>query len=200
MALLKLALQAVLKDEGFLLPSDSAKEAHLAASQMLEWLATNADLATHLAEALVTKLTKCVNCKKQGKMWGAFYDTRTSAEFLSLWRQLMKSSLGKQITPIFYQYVTTAIFKEVIKHQFPINAETGPAKDLPALTYEESNALRYAAGYVPRALRKRLEKGSHPLKEEIILCLAEMCGDEGNGEETDFSADWTKEVSRGGLK
>ena len=99
-----------------------------------------------------------------------------------------------------FQYVTTAIFKEVIKHQFPINAETGPAKDLPALTYEESNALRYAAGYVPRALRKRLEKGSHPLKEEIILCLAETCDDEGDGGETDFSADWTKEVSRGGLK
>ena len=75
--LVKLALQAVLKDEGFLLPSDSAKEAHLAASQMLEWLATNADLATHLAEALVTELTKCINCKKQGKMWRAIHDTRT---------------------------------------------------------------------------------------------------------------------------
>ena len=66
-----------------------------------------------------------------------------------------------------------------------------------SLTYEEKNALRYTAGYVPRALRKKLKKSAHPLKEELVLCLVEMTeGDRG----IDESEDWVNSVDRGGLK
>ena len=52
----------------------------------------------------------------------------------------------------------------ILKH-FQVNTETGNgAHSETGLTYEEVNALRYSAGYVPRALRKKLEHGSHPLK------------------------------------
>ena len=58
--LLKMALQSLLKDSGFQIPSPSAKEAHLAASDMLEWLATtdNAALAAPLSEEMTAALSK----------------------------------------------------------------------------------------------------------------------------------------------
>ncbi len=50
-----------------------------------------------------------------------------------------------------------------------------------ALTYEEANVLRYTAGYVCRSVRKKLEAAKHPLMEELMLALVDMC--EGSEEE-----------------
>lgn len=67
----------------------------------------------------------------------------------------MKQSLGKQVSPIFYQYVTDVIFKELVKQHTPIDTvRHGPDLEVPALDYQETNALRYAAGYVIWALKK----------------------------------------------
>ena len=203
---LKMALQALLKDSGFQIPSESAKEAHLAASEMLEWLATrdNVVLATPICQGIMAALSKCIphgstsSRAKRERMWGKFYRTRTSTEFKELWIRLMQLSIGKSASPIFYQYITDVLFKTMIKHNFPLNPVASQAHDVPPLDYQESNALRYAAGYVPRAIRKRLEKGSHPLKEELVLCLVELCEDDGT--DVDASADWTKAISRGGIK
>ena len=63
----------------------------------------------------------------------------------------------------------------------------------------EENALRYAAGYIPRALRQKLVRSSHDLKEELILCLEDLLVDEEDLS-SDLSEDWTKLIDRGGLK
>ena len=110
----------------------------------------------------------------------------------------MQLSIGKSAPPIFYQYITDVLFKTMVKCHFPVNPVASQPHDVPPLDYQESNALRYAAGYVPRAIRKRLERGSHPLKEELVLCLVELCEDDGT--DVDASADWTKAISRGGIK
>ena len=97
-------------------------------------------------------------------MWGRYHEVRTSPEFVTSWARLMEQSLGKQVFPIFYQYVTDVIFKELVKQQTPIDtARHGPHLEVPALDYQETNALRYAAGYVIRALKKRLLKGRRVL-------------------------------------
>ena len=36
------------------------------------------------------------------------------------------------------------------------------------LSYEELNGLRYAVGYVPRAIRKKVTKSGHPLREDLL--------------------------------
>ena len=96
----------------------------------------------------------------------------------------------------FLNFLTDVMFKTMIKSHFPVSlVACGQTSGVPPLDYQESNALRYAAGYVPRAIRKRLERGSHPLKEELVLCLVEMCEDDGT--EDDTSADWSKAISRG---
>ena len=104
-----MALQALLKDSGFQIPSESAKEAHLAASEMLEWLATreNAVLATPICQGIMAALSKCIpqgstsSRAKRERMWGKFYCTRTSTEFKELWICLMQLSIGKSASPIF---------------------------------------------------------------------------------------------------
>ena len=164
-----------------------------------DWLATNGDLATPLAQELVVQLSNCINSKRE-KMWGIFHETRNSTKFVSLWRNLMQTAIGRMATPIFFQFVTDVMFKQLIKCHFPLNNDKSQAEKNEALTYEESNALRYAAGYVPRALRKRLEKGSHPLKEELILCLEDVCEGNDGDFDHDSSSDWTKEINRGDLK
>ena len=96
-------------------------------------------------------------------------------------------------------YVTDITFKSMIKcHYRPTPATDFQNQDIAPLDYNEENALRYAAGYVPRALRKRLERGFHPLKEELVLCLVELCEDDGT--DVDASADWSMAISRGGIK
>ena len=203
---LRTALQALLKDSGFQIPSPVAKEAHLAASGMLEWLATpdNAAVAAPLIVKVTSAISKCIpqgstsSRAKRERMWGKFHHTRTSTGFKESWIRLMQLSIGTSSSPIFYQYLTDVMFKTMVKCHFPVEPVASEACDVPPLDYQESNALRYAAGYVPRAIRKRLERGSHPLKEELVLCLVEMCEDDGV--EADNSADWTKAISRGGIK
>ena len=126
---------------------------------------------------------------------GKFHQTRTSPDFKLAWAQLMKLTLEKPASPIFYQSVTDVLFKELIKQHLSTPTQVAPTTDFPPLDYQEVNALRYAAGYVPRALRKRLEKRSHPLKEELVLCLVELC--EEDDLTTDSSADWTNQITRG---
>ena len=133
-------------------------------------------------------------------MFGYFHEMRNSSSFLLLWMNLFCEILGSQLkqSPIFYQYVTDVLFKEEVKRRFPVSTTATESSPLPALDYQERNAIRYAAGYVVRHLSKRLERTSHPLKEELVLCLVDMCTDEDD--EQGAFADWTKQVDRGGLK
>ena len=59
-----------------------------------------------------------------------------------------------EISPIFCQYVGNFVFKELIQIHHPL-AESSQSNPPKHLTYEEINALRYAAGYIPRALKKK---------------------------------------------
>ena len=114
--------------------------------------------------------------------------------------KLLKTSVGDNSNPILYQYITTYIFKELIKKQLP----APPVPSLPdssnkqhSLTYEEKNALCYAAGYIPRALCKRLQHSTHKLKEDLIICLHELTECDGIDSE---SQDFIKKIDQGGLQ
>ena len=89
---------------------------------------------------------------------------------------------------IFSQYIGDYVFKGMIKLHFPLGSTQGAATGPGALTNEETNALQYAAGYVPRALKEALSKSAHPLKKDLQLCLlgllddgGEECGGESKG-------------------
>lgn len=66
------------------------------------------------------------------------------------------------------------------------------------ISHQEGSALRYAVGYVCRHLRKKIQHGSHELKEELILCLMALVKDR-DSEECGTDEEWTKMMDRGGL-
>ena len=65
------------------------------------------------------------------------------------------------------------------------------------ISRQEANALRYAAGYVPRALCKKLRKSANPLKEQLLLCLLDLL-DDGDEVHSD-TEEWLDLIDRGGL-
>ena len=187
-----LGLRTVTIDPGFIVYA-SAVEAQHAAVKMLEALDDdyNAE-AWSIVEKLVSSLSICTSASHvRTCMWGLFYTTRTSAEFLSSWDHLMSLTLGKSHLLSIY----LRLFKDLVKHRYPLPATT-LSEPLPAMNYEERNAVKFAAGYVVRRLRHHLERGSHPCKEEMVLLLVDMCEDDS---EDNCSADWTVAIDRGGL-
>ena len=52
---------------------------------------------------------------------------------------------------------------------------------------EEKNALRYAAGYIPRALKSKIEYSGHSSKESLALCLLDLIEDDGMGDDDEES-------------
>ena len=67
------------------------------------------------------------------------------------------------------------------------------------LSYEEQNALRYASGYIIRALRKRLKISAHSLKQSLLLHLEELTTTPDSDDESSSSSDRIKLIDRGGL-
>ena len=62
----------------------------------------------------------------------------------------------------------------------------------------EVKALRYAAGYVPRAIQHKLQtQNMSPLKEQLLLCMYDLLDD--GDEESVPSAEWIDLRNRGGL-
>ena len=102
--LFETSLKELLKDKGFHLPM--AREALLAASQMLEWTADGKETAVSFLSPLVSALELCVCAKKLEKkaekeMWGEFHNTHSSKKYLSSSSILMKTK--KIASPLFYK-------------------------------------------------------------------------------------------------
>ena len=67
--------------------------------------------------------------------------------------------------PMVYQYVGHFMFKEVVKSHHAVHTWASINLDC-GLTCPEMYALRYSAGYVPRALKKKLEKSTEGQKKK----------------------------------
>ena len=104
---------------------------------------------------------------KKGKMWRAYHQLRTAVTFRNDWKVFLHNSISQQAHPAFYQHVTSMVFKELMKTEYPLSPpDIAEHPDRP-LTFEERNALRFVAGYVCRKVRTKLEATSLPEKEEL---------------------------------
>ena len=117
--LLKMALQDLLKDNGFQIPSPSAKEAHLAASDMLEWLVMtdNAVLAAPLSQEVTAALSKCYHkvARYKGRDKREKMQVSPHMNICRVQEESVQLSIGKTVSPIFFQYVMDVMFKSKIK-------------------------------------------------------------------------------------
>ena len=57
---------------------------------------------------------------------------------------LIRWNLHKVVSPIFYQYITDEMFKQLVKQQYKLPATTMEVCSLPPLDYQEQNAVQYA--------------------------------------------------------
>ena len=100
------------------------------------------------------------------------------------------------IEPTLYQHLTDIIFKRQLHNYLKVlHVEQ---TDETHITETEGNILRYIAGYICRQLRIKLERNSHKLKEELILCCMDMTKDRDE-KESGNNEEWTDLMDRGGI-
>ena len=118
-----LAIQAVLDDPGFNIPSPLAVNAVQTAKQLLEWSQSLENRASfdEFALQLVSELEALFSLsgghkRQREKMWGQYHLTRSSKAFTERWFRILQPLHGHTPCPVFYQYVTDNVFKQLIKH------------------------------------------------------------------------------------
>ena len=133
---------------------------------------------------------------RRHKLRSNYHNLRTSQHYIDEWEALLTNAkiTSTSNAAMVYQYLGHYMFKEIIKSHYA----TAYSWHHDALTYEEINSLTYSAGYVPRAIKRKLQqKKSCPLTKDLLLSIDDMIDSEGminNG-----SRDWLELVNRGGL-
>ena len=202
--ILQKAVESVLADESFKLPSPLAANALLAAQKLAALFGTNQQLISEFAERLVSTLmptfeSKASSCKvRRENMWRKYHSIRTTPEYKALWEQFLLQTINSVVSPTFYQYTTDVVFRQLIQEQFPLPRSTEQGDPSAVISYQESNVLRYVSGYVCHALTARVKSSNHPQKKELLLCLGDLTTDEQD-EQLSNTEDWTKLIDRGGL-
>ena len=201
--MLRAAVESILEDDSFKLPSPHAKAALETANQLVTWLKDDEHQQEFIkfSQELTSSLQTCFESQaasmktRREKMWRTYHCLRTSTNFKAKWTTFIAKFTSTKPNPAFYQYVTDIFFREIIKIKFPTNEHQVSSGPKSQLTVEEANALHYAAGYVCHKLRKRLESSSNPQKEELVLLIMDLCEDDAS----DDTENWTSMIDRGGL-
>ena len=191
-------------DDGFSVPSSVNQKAVETASALALWCdcQDNLPYLAQFSRILCVRLHACFSRRhtslklRKEKMWRVYHRLRTSATFCKDWRVFLQSSIGHQGHPAFFQYVSLAILKHLIKVEYPLPPpDVAEHPDRP-LTFEEQNALRFVAGYVCRNIHNKLETSLLPEKQEMMMCIMGLVDDEEGGDESEL---WLNAIDRGGL-
>ena len=151
-----------------MLPSDCAKATVSTAKTISTWATKHQSEAERFEESLVSSLNSCLQHAKvksekidREHMWCAYHALRTSDRYVTDWETFLQSAGITEVSVMFYQCVSDHMFKELIRLNFHKAEDTSVPRS--TLTYMETNAIRYTAGYIPRSLNKTLSKSSHVL-------------------------------------
>ena len=182
------------------------------AEHVQQWAANNPAAFEGGCRLLVALLIPCLAIRQtrnqREKVWRKFHQIRTSPSLKFTWDTFLTTAQmdAKTVDPIFPQFVTQHLIESMMKVVFSTQQQVPETEmestEIASLSKEEENALRYAAGFIPRALRKKLERSSHPLKEEFIICLMELCMEDEVSDDTNFvtyTTEWISRINRGGL-
>ena len=139
---------------------------------------------------------------KRSKLWSLFHTMRNDRGgiLISSWNQLLQD-LGVDVyDPLLMQTVYQEVFESLLRQHFTTKDQiSSDSEGEAALTKDELNALRYAAGYVPHSLLKRYEKRGGEKNSQFVVCLAEMAV-AGEGDDIlSYTRKWFDVVNRGGL-
>ena len=170
------AINCMLQDSAFSLDTERVREGLDAAKKTKAWILHNRKEGQFFEQQLTKFLKKCfssgvsTNAARE-MVWGHYHKLRSSPAFRSLWKILL-TLVGCSTTddPIFMQYITHHIFKQLLKEEFPLQPAATHDSAVPALSDEENNVVRYVAGYICNKLYKRLMKSKtdHDLTYGIV--------------------------------
>ena len=209
------AVKMVLTEDDFKVPSESARQAVRTATVLVDWATENDDnmkFFTDFFSSLVAKFSKCFLSRRSMKtreevMWREYHKLRVSDTFRKVWVEFLRQTIGQPASPTFFQFVSHRIFKELVKakHQLPESVEDQLAESFEdqledqasPITKDDENVLRYVCGYVCRKVQAKIQSSSLPLKEEMVLFISDLSGDEWD--EAQATEEWTNAIDRGGL-
>ena len=158
---------------------------------------------TLLQELVTTSLTSTSYSLMKERLYRDFHRLRQE-KLVNVWHKFLSDIClsdtdSATADPLLMQYVFEQSFEHFIRTTFLVATSTEEEN----ITEAELNALRYAAGYVPRALITRLSRESRPLpsKQDFIACLRGMAEDESSVQDGTlfYTKRWTNAVDRGGL-
>ena len=131
---------------------------------------------------------------------GKIYISFRFQQFSELWDAFI-TLVKAEVNVLFYQRLTDIIAEVLIQRTYQITANNTESDiQTDNLTYNETNVIRYASGYIPRALKKKLSSSAHPLKQELLEHLDELVVLDPNEDISgDASTDWVNLIDRGGL-
>ena len=164
-SILMKALYHVVNEEAHSISYFQEKSPKQIAQGLAEWIHEHPDSASAFEKAIVESFLNCIpftstsphKKKMQTEMWGKYHTLRTSIAYVEVWKIFLRTS-QLSYNPIFCQSVGHFIFKDLVKAKLAVHSSDCTLRNVTELTYEEINALRYTAGYVPRALKKRAVK------------------------------------------
>lgn len=200
-------MRAVLDDETFKLPSVEAKLALETAVNVMKWMddaqPENETVFERFINQLFLSLLTCFSSQLPMKsqkehMWKTYHQLRISSNFRTTWVSFLNKVTSATPPPVFYQHITDLCFKELIKIKFPVQMSTTSIVNEFHLTFEEANALRYAAGYICYKLHKQLEASSNPRKSEFQHLIGNLI-DKGETDDDNTAEEWINAIDRGGL-
>jgi hypothetical protein len=115
---LKQAVEKLLADKSFYLPSPLAAAAVATAKLVKQWLdsADNIRPASAFSDKLAASLKSCFSlslkhaCEKRENV-GIFHQLQSSDSFLAMWGTFLRECTAEQASPTFFQYITDVILE-----------------------------------------------------------------------------------------
>ena len=126
--LFQAALELILKDESFSIPSRPAIRARELARVQLDW-STRPENRPHFqsfSSELVRSLQECCVSHhslrlERELMWENYFKLRSSEKFTTDWALFVSHfDSSRDSCPAFYQFVTDFIMEDIIKRTYPI--------------------------------------------------------------------------------
>lgn len=197
------ACEALLSDSAFKIFTSVVDHVVTTTKALLQWIKQNHEVASIFERKLVSSVQKCVDAARTatGKMhsdriWTAYHSLCTSDIYVCDWECIMLKAGIHRPSVISYQYIGDFIIKDLIKSTYPLTEQTTSSVSSD-LTYEESNGVQYAVGYVVRSLQKETEKSKKNNKDDMLLCLRQLLKQDDEAEYP--SQEWIGTIDRGGL-
>ena len=206
--MLKHAIERVIDDPSYHLNVEPATAALQQAKCVHSWSTQegNKKMFDDFEVRMVEELRSCVPCvpvrvksfiNVRTEICRKYHILRTSAAFIARWSEFLRTATDAQPQPTFYQEVTDIVFENIISSALPLADST--VSDPASITYDDTNVINYAAGYVCRKIHNNVAHSSNPEKAELMRCIEGLLKAKDDEGEESSSAEWVNEVDRGGL-